>query len=201
MCVVSACPYPLRASTRGQSSFVFSTRSSSIASASPRCYTESRQRAPRLQLHSWVPSSCAEAVPRRALRGPSSPISLRFPCATDTLSTVALSSHSPQSPPMPLAPPRHSIARRPVNRHHRPLLWPVSDGSPPPKLPRAPPWAPPPSAFLQPSRHHHEVPTDARPSTACQQLPSTCRLHCHRRACPPDRRRREQPDSGEHSPF
>jgi hypothetical protein len=29
----------------------------------------------------------------------------------------------------------HSVARRPVNRHHRPLLWPVTDGSPLPELP------------------------------------------------------------------
>jgi hypothetical protein len=100
-----------------------------------RCYTESHRRAPLLQLHSWVPSSCARAVRRRALSGPSSPVSLRFPSATDTLSMAAPSGHSPQSPPMPPAPPQHRIAHRPINWDHRPFLQPVTDGSPSPELP------------------------------------------------------------------
>jgi hypothetical protein len=84
---------------------------------------------PRLQLHSWMPSSCIGAVPRRALRGPSSPVSLWFPSVMGTLLMATPSGHSPQSPPMPPAPPRRRVARRPVNRHHRPLLRPVTDGS------------------------------------------------------------------------
>jgi hypothetical protein len=95
----------------------------------------------------------------------------------------------------------HRVARRPVNRHHRPLLRPVTDGSPPPELPRAPPHAPLPLVFFQPNHHPMRSPPTHRPSTAHQQLPSTCGPRCRRRACPPDRRRREQPDSDEDSHF
>jgi hypothetical protein len=74
----------------------------------------------------------------------------------------------------------HRVARRPVNQHHRPLLWPVTDGSPLPKLPRAPPCAPLPPVFLQPSHHPMRSPPMHRPSTARQQPPSTCGPRCHR---------------------
>jgi hypothetical protein len=57
----------------------------------------------------------------------------------------------------------HRVARRPINRHHRPLLQPVTDDSPLPELSQAAPHAPLPPAFLQPSHHPREVPTDAPP--------------------------------------
>jgi hypothetical protein len=95
----------------------------------------------------------------------------------------------------------HRVARRPINRHHRPLLRPVTNGSPLPELPQAPPRAPLPPIFLQPSHHPMRSPPTHRPSTARQQPPSTCGPRCRRRAYPPDRRHREQPDSGEDSHF
>jgi hypothetical protein len=82
---------------------------------------------PRLQLHSWMPSSCIGAVPRRALRGPSSPVSLWFPSVMGTLLMATPSGHSPQSPPMPPAPPRRALPADPstdtIDRR------PVTDGS------------------------------------------------------------------------
>jgi hypothetical protein len=77
----------------------------------------------------------------------------------------------------------------------------LSSGSPPPELPRAPPRAPLPLVFLQPSHHPTRSPPTHHPSTTHQQSPSTCGPRYRRRACPPDRRRREQPDSSEDSHF
>jgi hypothetical protein len=44
-------------------------------------------------------------------------------------------------------------------------------------------------------------PPTHRTCTAHQQPPTTYGPRCHHRSCPPDHRRHEQPDSGEHSPF
>jgi hypothetical protein len=55
----------------------------------------------------------------------------------------------------------HRVARRPVNQHRRPLLWPVTNGSPPPELPRAPPRAPLPLVSVRPGRHLPELGTGA----------------------------------------
>jgi hypothetical protein len=80
--------------------------------ASHHCCAKSRWRAPCLQLHSWVPSSYAGVVPWRALRGPSSPISLQFPLyhrhlvdgsSLWSLSAVAVDATS--SSPAPHCPP------------------------------------------------------------------------------------------------
>jgi hypothetical protein len=53
----------------------------------------------------------------------------------------------------------HRVARRPVNRHHRPLLRPVTNGSPPPELPRAPPRAPLSPVSVRPGQHLPELGT------------------------------------------
>jgi hypothetical protein len=83
-CQTAPCHLPLPSSTRNPCS-IASTCATPVAvaplslppsrAACHRCCTESRRRAPRLQLHSWVPSSCARVVPWRPLRGPSMPVS------------------------------------------------------------------------------------------------------------------------------
>jgi hypothetical protein len=95
----------------------------------------------------------------------------------------------------------HRVACRAINRCHRPLLRPVTNGSPPPELPRAPPHALLPPVLLQPSHHSVRSPPTHRPSTAHQQPPSTYGPRCRRRAHTPDSRCHEQPDSGEDSPL
>jgi hypothetical protein len=73
------------------------------------------------------------------------------------------------------------------SQHHRPLLRPVTDYSPLPELPRAPPRTPMPPVFLHPSHHAMKSPPTHQPSSARQPPPSACRPRCRHRARPPVR--------------
>jgi hypothetical protein len=148
------------------------------ASTCPACNRSYRLRSPRTGAH--LPSSSHH----RCIPAQLQPINRR---------SSALCDAAPQAD--------HRVACRAINRCHRPLLRPVTDGSPPPELPRAPPHTPLPPVLLQPSHHSVRSPPTHRPSTAHQQPPSTYGPRCRRQARPLDRRRREQPDSGEDSPL
>jgi hypothetical protein len=64
-----------------------------------------------------------------------------------------------------------------------------------------PPRAPLSPVFLHLSHHAMRSPPTHQSSSARQPPPSACRPRCHRRARPPDRRRRGQPNSGKDSPL
>jgi hypothetical protein len=107
---------------------IFPTHSSYVASTFPRCLPPLLRREPSTS--SPPPAALVGALilcQSCAMEGPERPLNAGFQSTTNTSSTAAPSGHSPSS--MPPAPPRHRVARRPVHRHHRPLLRPVTDGS------------------------------------------------------------------------
>jgi hypothetical protein len=78
-------------------------------------------------------------------------------CTTPVSSSIRCSSALHDAAPQA----GHRVACRPVNRHHRPLLRPVTNGFPPPELPQAPPCTPLPPASVRPGRHLPELGTGA----------------------------------------
>jgi hypothetical protein len=151
------------------------------ADAVPTALSRPRQRASDADARVAAASTCSACnrsyrvrSPRTGAHLPSSSHHRRIPAQLQPIHrrSSALRDAAPQAD--------HRVACRAINRCHRPLLRPITDGSPPPELPRAPPRAPLPPVLLQPSHHSVRSPTTHRPSTARQQPPSTYGSRCHR---------------------
>jgi hypothetical protein len=117
---VSAHPYPLRAPTRGQSPFVFPTRSSSITSISPHCLPPLLYREPSAS--SAPPAALVGALilcPSCAKEGPEWPLITGFPSVplcyghlvdgSSLRSFSAVTADATSSSPAPHCPSTHQL--------------------------------------------------------------------------------------------
>jgi hypothetical protein len=193
--------------SRFQTTPASSNRSTRGSAPSRRCSDRAVPTAParlrcrsRVSLLLHVPTMQPAALPSLATRWssplffippPLYPTHSHTPAAESTAAPLrSVTPHPKPTTALPAEPSNsttdHSSGRSPTT----PLR---------PSCREAPPRAPLPPVFLQPSHHTVRSPPTHHPSTTRQQPPSTCRQRCRRRTRPPDRR--GQPNSGEDSPL